>query len=656
MQYNNLLAGQTPQKESTTRMLRSPAMDFSIIQRLAAACLAIMLSASVQRANAETGKACTEATATLQQHLAATGASDRLHVVRDGIVSATNRSGHNPHKLIAELLANPTTLASPATARPSLLPAATPLEIPPQLESPLLAIVDRLDRIHAQLDLALAKITDEQADRLRGLLPDLLDRTSTGSDLEQLEHGPVLAEVHSAIDQPALENAAALLAGLALPELATTLADHYRGAPIRRVPNWLDAHVSGPLLHAEVTEWGAVIVGGPGNNVYTGPAAIIIDTGGDDVYTLPAADRVRIIIDLEGEDNYVGRDEGLLAGSVLGASLIADQAGNDTYAGGRITQGAAVAGIGLLFDHAGDDRYRAAELAQGASLAGIGAQIDAAGNDMYTAAKFAQGYGGALGIGLLVNEGGNDTYLAGNKHTSSYSVPGNYQAFSQGVGMGFRNDIAGGVGVLRDLGGDDQYTAGNFSQGTGYYLGAGILLDAHGNDAYAGSRYTQGAAAHLGIGLLRDEAGDDRYTASTSASQGGAWDQAIAALLDCAGDDEYTANEFSLGAAAQNAIAFFIDIVGENEFTARRNARGHEGPNDYHENGDRIGNLALFISDKLPITEASRTDDPDGSNPNTTSATPSRPAQPPNAADQVHLSGETKAGQGDVPDTPKHHR
>ena len=500
------------------------------------------------------------------------------------------------------------------------------------------------------------QITDEQADRLRGLLPDLLDRTATGSDLEQLEHGPILAEVQSAIDQPALENATALLAGLAQPELAATLADHYRDAPIRPAPDWLDAHVSGPLLHAELTEWGAVIIGGPGNNVYTGPAALIIDTGGDDVYALPAADRVRIIIELEGDDNYVGRAEGLLAGSVLGASLIADYAGNDTYTGGRITQGAAVAGIGLLYDHAGDDRYHAAVVAQGASLAGIGALFDAAGDDIYTAAKFAQGYGGALGIGVLVDERGNDIYLAGNKHASSYGVAGNYQAFSQGVGMGFRNDIAGGVGVLRDRGGDDQYTAGNFSQGTGYYLGAGILLDAHGNDAYAGSRYTQGAAAHLGIGLLRDEAGDDRYSASTSASQGGAWDQAIAVLLDCAGDDEYSANEFGLGAAAQNAIAFFIDIAGENEFTARRNARGHEGPNDYHENGDWIGNLALFISDKRPISEARRADNPDGSTPNTSSATPGLPTQPPTAADQGHLPGETKAGRGDVPDTPRHHR
>jgi hypothetical protein len=625
-------------------------MHFSIIQCLAAACLVIALSGSVPPANAETGNACAEATAALQQHLASKNASQRLHVLQEAIVNAATRSGHKPYKLIDELLANPAALAEPATVRPSLLPEATPLDIPPRVEAPLPAIIDRLDRIDAQLDLALAKITDEQSNRLRGLLPDLLDRTSTGSDLEELEQGPVLAEIQAAMDRSALEAAAALLAGLAQPQLAATLADHYRDTPTRPAPNWLEGQFTGSVVHAELTPWGAVIIGGPGNNVYIGPSAIIIDTGGDDIYALPGGDRVRIIIDLEGDDNYTSHADAALAGSVLGASLIADHAGNDTYAGGRITQGAAVAGIALLYDYAGDDRYHAAELAQGASLAGIGALFDTAGADIYTAAKFAQGYGGARGIGVLVNEGGNDTYLAGNKHASSYDMPGNYQAFSQGVGMGFRNNIAGGIGVLREHGGNDHYTAGNSSQGAGYHLGAGILLDEAGNDNYSGGRYTQGAAAHLGVGLLRDEAGDDTYTGGPAASQGGAWDQAIAALIDCAGDDDYTTNEFGLGAAAQNAIALFVDIAGENEFTARRNAQGHKGPNDYHENGDQAGNLAVFITEKHPVT-----DNPTASSSNTPSATPGRPTQTSTASDQGHLPGDIEVGRGDVPDTTKHH-
>ena len=581
-------------------------MHISSTQRLGASLFAIALVGSVPPAKAETGNTCIHAASGLQRHLASNEASQRLHLLREGIIEAATHSGHTPRELVDELLANPTALADPATVRRSLPPDATPLEIPPHAEAPLPTIISRLNRIHEQLDIALAGITDEQADRLHALLPDLLDRTSSGSDLEELEHGPILAKVQAAIDQPALEAATALLAGLAQPELAATLADHYRDAPIRPAPTWMDAHVSGSIIHAEQTAHGAIFVGGPGNNVYSGPAAVIIDIGGEDIYALPAGNRVRIIIDLEGNDSYTGYGDATLAGSVLGASLIADHDGNDTYAGGRISQGAAVAGIGMLHDLAGNDRYHAAELAQGAALAGIGALVDAAGDDLYTAAKFAQGFGGALGVGVLVDESGNDIYLAGNKHASSYGVVGNYQAFSQGVGMGFRNDIAGGVGMLLDRGGNDRYTAGNYSQGTGYYLGAGTLIDEKGDDAYAGGRYTQGAAAHLGIGLLRDEAGNDSYSGSTSASQGAAWDLAIAAFVDCAGDDDYTAHEFALGAAAQNAIAFFVDIEGENRFAAARDAQGHSGPVDYHDGGKRIGNLAVFISQEQKRIDANR--------------------------------------------------
>jgi len=152
-------------------------MHFSTTQCAAAACLVIALSGSVPPANAETGNACAEATAALQKHLASKNASQRLHVLHEAIVTGATRSGHKPHKLIDDLLLNPAALAEPATIRASLLPEATPLDIPPRVEAPLPAIIDRFDRIDAQLALALARNTDEKSNRLRGLLPDLLDRT-----------------------------------------------------------------------------------------------------------------------------------------------------------------------------------------------------------------------------------------------------------------------------------------------------------------------------------------------------------------------------------------------------------------------------------------------------------------------------------------------
>lgn len=616
----------------------------SVTPRLAAAILTIAFGGS---AHPESGNACVDAPAELRRQLGASEVSARLNALRRTIENAVDRSGHTLREPVANLFADPLALAGASTARPSLLPEPKPLALTGT--TALDAVLERLDRIHQQLDAALGGISDDQASDLHRLLPALFGDTANGSDLEQLDHGNTLVEIHARIDFAALESAAALLAGLARPEPAQALADEFRARPVRQTPEWLAHHATGGILYAEQTPHGAVIVGGPDRNIYIGPAALIVDTGGDDIYALPMDSRVRIIIDLDGNDSYVDQ-----AGSVLGASLVADHAGNDTWSGNNIAQGAAVAGIGMLYDHGGNDQYLAGELAQGAALAGIGVLVDNAGDDLYTAARFAQGFGGALGTGVLSDRAGNDVYIAGNKHPSSYDVAGNYQAFSQGVGMGFRNDIAGGIGLLHDHGGEDQYTAGNFGQGAGYYLGAGLLLDETGNDTYTGGRYNQGAAAHTGVGLLRDEAGNDTYTASPSASKGAAWDLALAALVDCGGDDNYTTNEFGLGAAAQNAIGIFLDRGGQDAYSAKRDAFGHGGPTDYHDKdhdedpdnnrdnqrpiGNTAGNLGVFID------IGKRTDEHNG----TTRISPARGRNDEDA--------DNAAGRGAVPDAPNDRR
>jgi len=579
-----------------------------------------MPGAQVQLAWPDAAPACVDVRAQLDQQLEAGDAWQRLSAVRDFIGEAIGQSGHAMHEIPASVFADPPALLDASTVSHSPIPEATPLML--SEASALDAILERLDRIDERLADALGAITEKQAGDLRRLLPALFRNTVSGSDLGQPGHGSALTEITARIDFHALESAAALLAGLAAPEIKAALIEEFSNRSIAKPPAWLADQVTGAIVHAEQTRHGAIIVGGPGPNLYTGPAALIIDTGGDDVYAQPPdVGRLRVILELGGNDSYTGKN-----GSVLTAGLIVDHAGDDIWSGNNITQGAAVAGIGMLYDHAGNDRYTGGELVQGASLAGLGALIDDAGDDQYTAARFAQGFGGANGIGLLSDRSGNDAYIAGNRHPSSYGVAGNFQAFSQGVGMGFRDDIAGGTGLLHDRLGNDRYLAANFSQGTGYYLGAGILLDEAGNDAYSGGRFAQGTAAHMAVGLLRDEAGDDTYSGSPSANQGASWDQAIAALVDCTGDDRYSANEFAQGAAAQSAVALFFDATGDNEFSARRKTRGHSGPTDYHEGGDRIGNLALFITE-YASTNATCFSLPNGATPNAPSAASGPPAQ-----------------------------
>ena len=467
-------------------------------------------------------------------------------------------------------------------------------------QTTLEAIVERMDRISQHLDLALEKIDPKLRSRLRQALPNVLDRTSSGSDLEEVSEGRALVEAIGKADLGQLRVIAALLAGLADPALADRLRNEFRDHSPIAPPDWLADQVSGNILHAERHDLGAIIVGGPGNNRYTGPAALIIDLGGDNMYALPPGDPVRVIIDLEGNDQYLGLADGQTGGAVFGVSLLVDHGGDDLYTGGRVSQGAAVLGVGMLIDHGGNDRFIAQELAQGAGLGGLGVLLNLGGDNEYLASKFAQGYGGALGAGLLHDQAGNDRYLSGLKHPSSYGEPGHFQSFSQGVGMGFRDSLAGGLGWLVDESGDDHYQGGHFSQGIGYYLGLGLLLDHQGNDVYRGGRYSQGAAAHLGAGVLIDLAGDDDYAGQVSASQGAAWDLALGMLIDCAGNDRHRANEFALGAAAQNAIGIFVGPEGDNRYRSGRDSFGHSGPVDFHDDGEKAGNIGLFWGSNRP--------------------------------------------------------
>jgi hypothetical protein len=482
--------------------------------------------------------------------------------------------------------------------------ATAPWQIEPLTIAPgqttLDAILERMSRISQHLDLALVEVDPALESRVRRALPALLDRTSSGSDLAESPDGQALVEAIGKADLEQFRVIAALLAGLADPALASLLRHEFRGHRPIAPPDWLADLISGDILHAEHHELGAIIVGGPGNNRYTGPAALIIDTGGDNVYALPPGDPVRVIIDLEGNDQYLGGADGQAGGAVFGVSLLVDHGGDDLYTGGRVSQGAAVLGVGMLVDHGGNDRFVAQELAQGAALGGVGVLLNLGGDNQYLASKFAQGYGGGLGAGLLHDKAGNDFYLSGLKHRSSYGEPGHFQSFSQGVGMGFRGSLAGGLGWLVDTAGNDDYQGGHFSQGVGYFLGLGLLLDLAGNDRYRGGRYSQGAAAHLGAGILIDLAGDDDYAGKVSASQGAAWDLALGMLIDCAGDDRHRANEFGLGAAAQNAIGIFVGPEGQNQYRSGRDSFGHSGPTDYHESGKRAGNIAIFWGSDRP--------------------------------------------------------
>jgi hypothetical protein len=359
-----------------------------------------------------------------------------------------------------------------------------------------------------------------------------------------------------------------------------------------------------------LTPIGRIVLAGTGNDTHGhSDAAVLVDLGGNDRYTgavgattsldLP----VSIAIDCAGDDLYdpVAAPMPTQGAGILGAGVLIDAGGNDTYRAGSHAQGLGLFGLGLLFDQEGDDSYSLTVAGQGAGYFGLGYLFDVSGNDRFYLHGDGQGYGGPGGVGVLANYAGEDQYVAEPDATKTgrpdYHSEGKTSiSQAQGVGAGRRGDgsdghnWAGGLGLLVDLLGNDTYEAGNFSIGLGYWYGTGLLYDGAGNDTYRSVYFTQGSGAHFCIGALIDEEGDDRHVLSGTGGAGLAfgWDFAVALLIDKGGNDYYEALGNSLGRADIRSNALLIDIGGADTYAYTTGAGGR-GAAPFQENYRKLG-------------------------------------------------------------------
>ncbi|MDF1798753.1 MAG: PDZ domain-containing protein [Planctomycetota bacterium] len=360
------------------------------------------------------------------------------------------------------------------------------------------------------------------------------------------------------------------------------------------------------LWKAEVfsrsTPLGRIVIAGRGDDVHRHgtqgqdlPAermvALRIDLGGSDLYadgagtTVNQAGRPRIPvsinIDLAGDDVYESTHAGSIGAGVLGVGLVLDLEGDDSYVGTRWSQGAGMLGMGLVLDGAGDDRYRIGSQGQGLGAWGVGALVDARGADRYEASIYGQGVGLAGGFGLCLDGWGDDEYYCKGRTPTGYGTAGVFEGWGQGCGIGFRSNASGGLGLLSDGAGRDRFEAGNFAQGGGYYYGFGGLWS-HGDadDSYIGSRYDQGFSAHQAVGYFLEAGGDDSYTTRHAVAHGLAWDECVTWFEDRSGADRYRGGSFSLGAAAHNSICVFHERGGVDTYLWDR--LGAAGSNEYH--------------------------------------------------------------------------
>jgi hypothetical protein len=248
----------------------------------------------------------------------------------------------------------------------------------------------------------------------------------------------------------------------------------------------------------------------------------------------------------------------------------------------------------LLLNQKRDNLYKSITFSQDSTIGGIAILVNRESNNTFKSTQLSQGIGIAGGFGALVDLNGNDLYFSKGLRPSNYGDPGQFDGWSQGVGIGYRGFVSGGVGLLYDRSGRDRFEAGTFSQGGGYYFGIGFLInDGLDDDFYQGSRYAQGFAAHYAVGSLLDLGGNDTYKNVSHVGEAIAWDLSLSLFEDFAGNDKYVTCEHCLGAASQNSISFFIDHKGNDTYSGEDLPLQGFPPNDYHS-GISLG----FFMDK----------------------------------------------------------
>jgi len=316
---------------------------------------------------------------------------------------------------------------------------------------------------------------------------------------------------------------------------------------------------------------------GSTDSVYTQDFALLLDAGGNDTYFNNAGSnreaRAAALIDLGGDDRY---GEGLFGSGTNGAGyggsgFLFDAAGNDTYLGGVVSNGASFADLpidgatGFLLDGSGNDRYEALAIANGEGSGSLGLLVDGGGIDVYRAGNDANG-GAQAGAGALVDLGSN---------------PDDYVAESGGVAFNGGGYGPASGGFLYDGGGRDVYFGGGrAANGGGWQEGTGFLFDAGAEpDLYTVTGLaTNGGAADVGVGLLVDVGGSDNYVAGGEGTNGGAVRGAAGFLIDGSGADQYNAGDFGTnGGGFSLGLGFLSDAGLDNDNYVAAGRRGTNG-------------------------------------------------------------------------------
>ena len=167
-----------------------------------------------------------------------------------------------------------------------------------------------------------------------------------------------------------------------------------------------------------------------------------------------AAGGIGMLCDFGGDDRYDAGEFSQGGGYYHALGILWDVEGRDLYVGNRYGQGFGVhQAFGALVDGGGDDTYWSMTAAsQGAGWdLGAGLLLDRAGNDSYQADGLAQGAAAQQAMGFLVDLAGDDRYAATGPAVQGTSGANEYQ---------WGRTRTGSFSLIMDVSGRDWFSSG----------------------------------------------------------------------------------------------------------------------------------------------------------------------------------------------------
>ncbi|HEY3779917.1 MAG TPA: HEAT repeat domain-containing protein [Fimbriimonadaceae bacterium] len=469
-----------------------------------------------------------------------------------------------------DLLGDDTEYRSPlAATTPEALPATVPAQLTPVVEFYAKAVADANAYVHA----ALKGLTPDEKRQLIDSLP----QWAAGDEplnLNFTKRSPVGQEQVLALLQkvnlPLLRRAAEALAAKAETEMPQLIQ-------ASRALAW-NGEAKFKYLGIDVD------ISGLGDHPHSGKAAqLVIDFGGHNHYrgregagVLGAA----LLIDCGGGDTFEQSDLGAGCG-FLGVGLAYILGGGNTFTEGSMALGSGVAGVGVLTVEGSSNLYRSKNLSQGFGIFGLGALISTGGNNKFEAVAWSQAAARTQGVGWVVNRDGNNLYQMKGYGDDAHT-------FGQSYAAGFENDsawVGGGIALISEGRGNNTFLATNNCQASANNFSLASIYQPTGDHDFIAGREAQGYASKQSAAQMITLDGNGSFVLKESDGQAFSVGDSVAVVLNRKGDNNFISGGLGPAEAVNQGLALFVHDSGKDHIS------GTPGVGINTGSGDSLGLL-----------------------------------------------------------------